>query len=404
MTRVPTISLATARRTALAAQGFADRRPGPGTATTRHVARVLDRVRVVQIDSVNVLARTQYLPFFSRLGPYDTALLDRARDGAGPRARTGRRVVEYWAHEASLVPLQTWPLLAFRMEGARERAWSREIVQSHPGLLQTVLEVVGEHGPLTTRAVETYLPHGADRPTEDWGWNWSAVKRCLEFLFWSGQITSAGRTASFERRYAVPEAVLPADVVQRRDALLEEDPQEAVTELLRLSLLAHGLGTQRCLADYFRLRGPRVARALTTLEERGHAERVQVRGWDRPVWRDPAARSPRSVPGSALLSPFDSLVWQRERTEALWGMRYRLEIYVPAGQRVHGYYVLPFLLDEELVGRVDLKADRLSGTLLVQSSGWEPGADPARAVPALQAELEAMAGWLGLSRVDFAKS
>jgi hypothetical protein len=404
VTRAPTISLPAARRTALAAQGFADRRPVPGAATSRHVARVLDRVGLVQIDSVNVLVRTQYLPFFSRLGPYDTALLDRARDGAGPRARTGRRVVEYWAHEASLVPLQTWPLLAFRMEEARERAWSREIAQTHPGLLQTVLEVVRQHGPLTSRAVEAHLPHGADRPSEHWGWNWSAVKRCLEFLFWSGQITSAGRTSSFERRYAVPEAVLPAEVVQRRDALLEADPQEAVTELLRLSLRAHGLGTQRCLADYFRLRGPRVAAGLAALEERGHAERVDVRGWDRPVWRDPAARSPRSVPGAALLSPFDSLVWQRDRTEALWGMRYRLEIYVPAEQRVHGYYVLPFLLDEELVGRVDLKADRASGALLVQSLGWEPGTDVARALPALQGELEAMADWLGLSRVDFAKS
>ena len=371
----------------------------------RHVARVADRLQTVQIDSVNVLTRSQYLPFFSRLGPYDTALLDRARDGAGPRARTGRKFVEYWAHEASLVPPDVWPLLAFRMARAREKAWSASFAHTHPELLEAVRTVVREHGPLTSREVEVHLPHGADRSGDSWGWNWSAVKHCLELLFWSGEITSAGRTQSFERRYAVPEAVLPPQVVARRDELLEADPQEACTELLRLSLRAHGLGTQRCLADYFRLRGPMVARGLATLEERGEAERVRVPEWtDRPVWRAPGLRVPRRVPGAALLSPFDSLVWQRERTEGLWGMYYRLEIYVPAPQRVYGYYVLPFLLDEELVGRVDLKADRPAGALLVKAVHWEPGADLARAQPALQQELEAMAGWLGLSRVDFAKS
>ncbi|WP_022923150.1 winged helix-turn-helix domain-containing protein [Ornithinimicrobium pekingense] len=403
--RAPTLSLAQARRLALAAQGFADPRPAPGAATMRHVTRVVDRVQVVQIDSVNVLTRSQYLPFFSRLGPYDPALLDRARDGAGPRARTGRRLVEYWAHEASLVPPSTWPLLTFRMEQARERAWSRSFAQTHPELLEAVRTVVREHGPLTSREVEAHLPHGAGRSDEQWGWNWSAVKHCLELLFWSGEITSAGRTTSFERRYAAPEVVLPAEVVARREALAHEDPQEAVTELLGISLRAHGLGTQRCLADYFRIRGPRVARGLEELEARGEAERVRVPGWtDRPVWRVPGMRVPRRVPGAALLSPFDSLVWQRERTEGLWGMRFRLEIYVPAPQRQYGYYVLPFLLDEELVGRVDLKADRAAGALVARAVHWEPGVDIRRAAPALQEQLELMARWLGLARVDFAKT
>jgi hypothetical protein len=399
------ISLAQARRTALAAQGLADRRPPPGAATMRHLSRVVDRVQVVQIDSVNVLTRSHYLPFFSRLGPYDRDLLDRARDGSGPgsRSSSSRRLVEYWAHEASLIPPATWPVLTFRMEAAKERAWVASSRTTHPGLLEAVAHVVAEHGPLTSREVEAHLPHGATRGSEDWGWNWSAVKSCLEHLFWTGEITSAGRTSSFERRYAVPAAVLPADVVAARDAARDADPQEAVTELLRLSLVAHGLGSQRCLADYFRVRGPRVAAGLQELERRGLAEPVRVRGWDRPLWRDPAARTPRRVPGAALLSPFDSLVWQRERTEALWGMRYRLEIYVPAPQRVFGYYVLPFLLDGQLVGRVDLKADRAAGVLLVQSIHWEDGVDLARALPALVAELEAMAGWLGLTRVDFAK-
>lgn len=402
--RLPTLSLAQARRLALAAQGFADPRPAPRTATMRHVARVVDRVQVVQIDSVNVLTRSQYLPFFSRLGDYDPSLLDRARDGAGPRARTGRRLVEYWAHEASLVPPTTWPLLAFRMERARERAWSRSFADTHPELLEAVRTVVRELGPLTSREVEAHLPHGAERQGQSWGWNWSAVKHCLELLFWGGEITSAGRSASFERRYAVPVAVVGADLVARRDALAEQDPQVSFTELLGLSLRAHGLGTQRCLADYFRLRGPQVADGLAELEARGEAERVRVPEWtDRPVWRATGTRIPRAVPGAALLSPFDSLVWQRERTEGLWGMRYRLEIYVPAPQRVHGYYVLPFLLDEELVGRVDLKADRAGGVLLVKAVHWEPGTDVRRAAPALQGQLELMAGWLGLQRIDFAK-
>lgn len=406
MTRTqPSLSVARARRLALAAQGFTDPRPAPGAATARHLARAVGRMQVVQIDSVNVLVRSQYLPFFSRLGPYDRSLLDRARDGAGPRSRRPRQLVEYWAHEASLVPPTTWPLLAFRMDQARHRAWSRSVAQTHPEVLEAVLATVRDHGPLTSREVETHLPHGAAREGGAWGWNWSTVKRCLELLFWSGRITSAGRTQAFERRYAVPEAVLPASLVARRDELLEEDPQVAFTELLALSLQAHGLGTQRCLADYFRLRGPRVALGLAQLEERGVAERVRVPGWtDRTVWRHVGARVPHRASGAALLSPFDPLVWQRDRTEQLWGMRYRLEIYVPAPQRVHGYYVLPFLLDEELVGRVDLKADRTGGALLVRARHWEPGVDVARAAPALQAELESMAAWLGLSRVDLAES
>ncbi|MGC5583303.1 winged helix-turn-helix domain-containing protein [Ornithinimicrobium sp. W1665] len=400
MSRVPTISREQARRTALAAQGFAD--PRPARTTMRHVQRVVDRVGLVQIDSVNVLVRSQYLPFFSRLGPYDRGLLDRARDG-GPGSRPPR-LVEYWAHEASLVPLPTWPLLAFRMAEAEERAWSRSIAASHPGLVEAVLETVREQGPLTSREVEAHLPHGAARTGEGWGWNWSAVKKALELLFWSGRITSAGRTSSFERRYADPVDVLGPDLVRRRDELAEQDPQEAFAELLHLSLRAHGLGSRRCLADYVRLRGPRVDAGLALLEGRGLVERVQVRGWDQAVWRDPSARAPRRVPGAALLSPFDSLVWQRERTEALWGMRYRLEIYVPAHLRVHGYYVLPFLLDEQLVGRVDLKADRASGRLLVRSVHWEPGVDPVAAGRALEEELTRMAGWLDLTRVDFAQS
>lgn len=396
--RTRSIPLAQARRIALAAQGFG--RPRPVSPGTRALGRVMDRLQVVQIDSVNVLTRSQYLPFLSRLGPYDTALLDRMRDGRGPSGR-GRVLVEYWAHEASLVPPSTWPYLGFRM--ARTRGGEEELGlrRAHPGLLEAVTEVVGRDGPLTAREVEAHLPHGAARGREHWGWNWSAVKRCLEHLFGAGQLTSAGRTAQFERRYAVPEQVLPPEVLARAPGSPDApDLLESVTHLLRLSVRAHGIGTQRDLADYFRVRGPLVGQAMQRLVDAGEVEPVRVPGWRRTAYLDPAARRPRAVPGSALLSPFDSLVWQRDRVEDLWGFRYRIEIYVPAAQRVHGYYVLPFLLDEHLVGRVDLKADRAAGVLRVRSLHWETGTDVAHAGPALLAELESMAGWLGLSRVD----
>lgn len=396
--RTRTIPVAQARRIALAAQGFG--RPRPASPGTRSLGQVMERLQVVQVDSVNVLTRAHYLPFFARLGPYDTTLLDRMRDGAGPRARGGRAMVEYWAHEASLIRPSVWPYLGFRMLQARAEDRGRDD-EAHPGLLAAVLDVVRDHGPLTAREVEAHLPHGAGKGREDWGWNWSAVKHCLEHLFRAGRLTSAGRNAQFERRYAVPEHVLPPDVLARAPGSPDApDVLESVTELLRRAVRAHGIGTQRDLADYFRVRGPVVEQALDRLVANGEVEPVSVPGWRRTAYLDPGARRPRAVRGSALLSPFDSLVWQRDRVEDLWGFRYRIEIYVPAPQRVHGYYVLPFLLDEELVGRVDLKADRAAGVLRVPGLHWEPGTDVARAAPALLAELESMAGWLGLGRVD----
>lgn len=391
-----TLSLAQARRIALAAQGFG--RARPAAVTARQLTATAHRLEVVQIDSVNVLQRAHYLPFLARLGPYDTALLDRLRDGAGPRARTGRRLVEVWAHEASLVPVETWPLLAYRREAAAASPSSRAVLADHGDLVPTVLDVVAQHGPLTAREVEAHLPHAADKGREHWGWNWSGAKRCVEMLFGTGQVVSAGRTAQFERRYAVPGQVLPAEIAAAGSGG-GPGALESVTELLRRSLRAHGIGTRRCLADYFRIRGPLVDQGLAELVRAGEAEVVEVPGWAGEVYLDPGARRPRRVRGAALLSPFDSLVWQRERVEALWGMRYRIEIYVPAPQRVHGYYVLPFLLDEDLVARVDLKADRVAGILRVQALHWEPGADATSALPHLLEELGTMAGWLGLDGV-----
>ena len=389
------LSLAQARRITLAAQGFADPRPVPGAATTRHLQRVIDRVGIVQIDSVNVLTRSQYLPFFSRLGPYDTALLDRARD------RSPRRLVEYWAHEASLIPPTTWPLLGFRMRRALSDSWGgmRRVARDHPALVQAVLAEVTARGPITSREVERALEHDLPRDTSDWGWNWSLVKAALEHLFWAGQISSAGRTAQFERRYASLERVLPRAVAAQ--AITPEArprDEDAFRELMLIAARAHGVGSEQCLRDYFRLKPEQARPALAALVAAGEVRPVEIAGWKRPAYLHREARRPRRVHAEALLSPFDSLIWQRDRTRALYGFDYRLEIYVPAPQRVHGYYVLPFLFGDTLVARVDLKADRAAGVLRLHATHWEPGA-PAEAVPALERRLAELAGWLGLAGV-----
>jgi uncharacterized protein YcaQ len=386
-----------ARRVAIAAQGLLDPRPEPFTATMRHVQRVVDRVGVVQIDSVNVVARSQYLPFFSRLGPYDTALLDRARD------RAPRRLVEYWAHEASLVPPSTWPLLDFRMRAAAEKAWGgmRRILEERPDYVDLVRAEVEARGPMTAREVEVALAHDQPRRTDHWGWNWSEVKQALEYLFWAGQISSVGRTTAFERRYAALTATAPpplrAGWTERPGA--EADP-ERFLELVRIAARAHGIGTELCLADYFRIRREDARPAIERLVAAGELIPVTVPGW-KPAWLHAEARLPRRVHAEALLSPFDSLVWQRDRIHALWDFHYRLEIYTPAEKRVHGYYVLPFLHGDALVARCDLKADRTAGVLRCHRVTWEPQA-PAEARPALLANLESMASWLGLGRVDLA--
>lgn len=390
------LTVAQARRVALAAQGFSGRRRA-GPVGRPQLRRVLEQVAVVQVDSVNVLARSHYLPFYSRLGPYDRGLLDQMRD-APPH-----EVVEYWAHEASLMPAHLWPLLGFRMRRAEQESWAgmRRVAAERPDVVSAVLDEVRRHGPCTSRQVEAALARDTPRSQGEWGWNWSMVKQALEHLFWSGSVTSAGRTTQFERRYAIPCAVLPADVLRHGPHGQEPlDEDEAVTALVERSARALGVGTERCLRDYFRLTTPQVRLALGRLTSTGLLTPARVDGWRQPAYLHRDARMPGRVRAQALLSPFDSLIWQRGRVRALFGFDYRLEIYTPPDKRVHGYYVLPFLLGDRLVGRVDLKAERAAGVLAVRAAHWEPHA-PAHAAAALAEELASMAGFLGLASVDW---
>lgn len=375
-----------ARRIALAAQGFTRPRPGlDGDVAARHVNRIIERLGFFQIDSVNVLARAHYMPLFSRLGPYDPELLHRAA------SRRPRRLFEYWAHEAALVDITLWQAFQFRMDsGARMWGNMARIIQDKPEFVAWVLDEVREKGPLTAREVE----HDAPRDNDNWGWNWSEVKMALEYLFYKGQVTAARRNPAFERVYDLPERVIP-------QAQLDGPPLDAAGAhrvLVSHAARALGVGTAQCLRDYFRMAPEPTKAAIDDLVETGELVPVTISGWKRPAYLHRDASRPRKVSARALLSPFDPLVFERTRTEQLFDFRYRIEIYVPADKRVHGYYVLPFLLGDRLVARVDLKADRQSGSLLVHGA-WAESYAPAETADELAEELQLMAGWLGLESV-----
>jgi len=372
------LSAAEARRVALAAQGFAEPRRADG----RAVRRLFDRVGLVQIDSVNVLSRAHYLPGFARLGQYDRDALDRAAHYAP------RRLFEYWGHEASLLPVELQPLLRWRMARAHEEAWGgmRRVARDRPQLLRDVLEQVRERGPLAARELAGERP----RRSGPW-WDWSESKQAIEALFWGGEVTSA-RRRNFERLYDLTERVLPPAVLAAPTPA-EDDAQR---ELVRLAAIACGVAAEPELRDYFRLPAAAIRPRVAELVEQGELLPVTVEGWDRPAYLHRAARIPRRVDACALLGPFDNLLWERGRVERLFGFRFRLEIYVPKPKRVYGYYVLPFLLGDRLVARVDLKADRQAGVLRVHATHLEPGAPP-ETREALRAELELLAAWLGLT-------
>jgi uncharacterized protein YcaQ len=382
--RPESLSLAQARRVSLAAQGFLD--PPHSTPTMRTLLRTVARTGVLQIDSVNVLQRAHYMPLYSRMGPYDVELLHRA---AG---RAPRRLVEYWAHEAAFMPVELWPYMQHRMATAETNAWGgpRSIYARKPELVAWVRQEVQERGPVTAREIEGDLP----RSKENWGWNWSETKQALEFLFFAGDVSVARRNAQFERLYDVPERVLPRHVLEQP----EPTDFEAHLELIRRAAMSHGVATEAALRDYFRMKTQAARPAIAALVESGELRPVAVEGLSRPAYLHRDARLPRQVHARAVLSPFDPLVWQRDRVEHLFGFRYRIEIYVPAHKRVHGYYVLPFLLGDRLAGRVDLKADRKGGVLQVLGAFAEATAPEETAVE-LAAELRALAGWLGLDAV-----
>lgn len=379
-----------ARRTALAAQGFADQRP-EGAPTRRHLQRVLSRVRLIQLDSVNVAVRAHYAPVFARLGAYDPSLIDDA--AWKDTARKPRLLVENWAHEASLIPVADWPLLH---SGAKRAGWWRhytKVVDKSPGLVDDVLAVVKEFGPIGAGAIEREIVGASKRSPGTW-WQRSDVKNVCEWLFGMGRLTTGTRKA-FERCYDLPERVLPPEVFSAR-----VDAEEGARRLVAGSAAALGVATETDLRDYYRL-GPQTTRqAVGELVEAGELEPVRVEGWRQQAYRARRAQAPRAITGRALLCPFDPLIWERARTERLFDFHYRIEIYVPEAKRVHGYYVFPFLLDGELVARVDLKADRAKGVLRVQGAFLEPGADTARVASELAGELALMAAWQELDGVE----
>lgn len=376
-----------ARRVALAAQGFADRAPS-SVVTRRHLKRLFDRVKVVQIDSVNVLSRAHYLPAFSRLGAYDRGVLD-------SMASPHRDVFESWAHVASFSPIQHHPLLRWRMRRAEENAWGRlaEVQIREPGILDDALAFVADRGPVTAAMFAPERPH--KRRGEMWSWHDGKV--AFEYLFRSGEITPVRRNSQFERVYDLTDRVIPASVLR----LPTPDPDDARRRLVDLAAQAHGIATATHLRDYFRLPASGFAGYLSDLVEDGVLLPVAIDGLTEEWYLHRGARMPRAVPVRALLSPFDSLIWERARTKSLWGADYRIEIYVPKHKRVHGYYVLPFLLGEQIAARVDLKADRHSGVLIVQSAHLEPARDLSCDLIAteLRDELESMARWMGLGGV-----
>ena len=375
------LSAGEARRIALAAQALADPRPAgdPSPAAFRRLAR---RLGAIQIDSVNVLARSHYLPPFARLGPYRREILE--TEAWGQR----RSLFEYWGHEASLLPIELQPLFRWRMERARAgELWQglARFGRERRDYIDMVLERIAREGPLTGGDF-------AEEKREAGWWNWSNGKRALEWLFWAGLITTRTRRG-FERVYDLTERVIPRAVLNTPTP----DEAEAQRALIAIAARAMGVATEGDLRDYFRLPVDGFKARVAELVEAGELRPVAVRGWNRPAYLAPAARVPRRGRASTLLSPFDNLIWRRERAERLFGLRYRIEIYTPAHKRTHGYYVLPFLLGETIAARVDLKSDRAAGRLLVQGATLEPGADDGATAQALAAELARMAAWLGLA-------
>ncbi|MBX2850659.1 MAG: winged helix DNA-binding domain-containing protein [Phycisphaeraceae bacterium] len=381
------LSISEARRVAIKAQGL--HRPPPtskGSVTTRKIATAVRQLGIVQIDSVNVLARAHLLTLYARLGAYEPEALHRAAyDGSQ------RQLFEYWGHEASLLPIETYPLWQWRMDDARAGSGIYgglvRFRKENAKFIDAVLAEIDKRGPLSAGEL---TDGGSSRGS--W-WGWSEGKHAIEWLFWAGLVSTDTRRNTFERVYDLTERVLPDEVAQSPTP----NREDAQRELLRLALIASGVATEKDLRDYLRLPHADSRARLAELVEAGNALPVSVEGWPA-TYMAPNTRVPRRVASRALLCPFDPLIWTRDRTERLFGMRFRLEIYVPAAKRIHGYYVLPFLMDEALVARVDLKADRQEGVLRVKAAHLEDDA-PSETATELAAALRLLADWLGLSDI-----
>ncbi|MCW2781832.1 MAG: hypothetical protein JWR35_2281 [Marmoricola sp.] len=353
----------------------------------RTFSRTLARTAVLQVDSVNVLQRAHYMPLFSRMGSYDTELLRRASSNAASRPR---KIVEYWAHVQAFMPVELWPVMQHRMDHYRDKRGKWSVMVARPDLEASLLEEIRQRGASTARE----LDEGHPRTKEHWGWNWSDARKVLDYLFLIGELCIAGRNSQFECVYDLPERVIPAQYLNAPTPSVEE----ASRELVRRAALSHGVGTEQCLRDYFRMSSAGAKAAISDLVEDGELLPTSIDGWGRPAYLHRDAARPRAVQARALLSPFDPLVWERRRAEELFGFHYRIEIYVPEPLRQYGYYVLPFLLGERIVGRVDLKADRKAGVLLVKAAYAEEHAPEETAVE-LAEELRDLAGWLGLTDI-----
>ncbi|MBO0811182.1 MAG: YcaQ family DNA glycosylase [Microlunatus sp.] len=391
------MSQAQARRVVLAAQGFGGHNDGgPGgqrpdrTPGMRDIQAVINRLAQFQIDTINIVARAHYLPLYSRLGPYDTALLDRALE------KNPRRLFEYWGHAASVIDMSLQPALRFRMQHYAARADHQFATgRSNPELDAWVLRQITESGPLGPREIEHIDPDHIPRKKEHWGWNWSDVKVSCERLFNAGVITPARRNSQFERTYDLTERVLPRQLLDTPTPPVED----AMRDLVRRAAAALGVASEFDLRDYFRTSQQQTVPAIRDLVDVGELIPVRVEGWNKHAYLWHQAKLPRSVEASALVSPFDSVMFERDRLERLFEFSYRIEIYVPEPKRVHGYYVYPFILGDRFVARVDLKADRAAGLLRVNAAWLEQHADAGEVAEALAAELALMAEWLGLQDV-----
>ena len=388
------LSAAQARRIAVAAQGFAEAKPG-GPVTRAHLRRLISRIQVLQLDSVSVAVRAHYAPVFSRLGPYDRDVLDRA--AWAHSARSPRLLVEYWAHEAALMAVEDWPLMRWRMAQYRHGRWGTHIVKANPKLADKIVATVEELGPSTAGQIEAQLATAPRGPRGAWWGSRSDTKWVAEALFAAGTLATATRVG-FARHYDLAERVLPAEVVGR-----EVHEEEAVRELIVRAATALGVATEADLRDYFRLAAGQAKPAIAALVAAGELDQVEVDGWSAPAYLPAGQTIPRSDRGTALLCPFDPLIFFRPRVERLFGFHYRIEIYTPADKRQYGYYVWPFLLDGELVGRVDLKADRSADALHVVGAFVEADRSTSRVAEALARDLDTMAHWLGLNRVTVGK-